>query len=170
MNLGDGWTNNEAEIWALLSALRQLLDLQTSGVPHLQGNIRVFGDSQLVIKWLLGLFKKANKASLYRCVEEIKQMIRKQAWPCTFRNIPRVLNSAADDMCRRARELPETDRIVFTDDSEELQSCPTVDLDAIYTQQEAALGGQRASFISPEVLGDDQMAAAGKPCHHCKSL
>ena len=98
----------------------------------MDGSIRVFGDSQLVVKWLLGLFKKANKASLYHCVEEIKAMMKKNNWACTFRNIPRVLNMAADDMCRRARGLQTVGRLVCSAGSKQLQGAPEVDLEAIY--------------------------------------
>ena len=80
----------------------------------------------------MGLFKKANKASLYHCVEEIKTMMKKNGWACTFRNIPRVLNTAADDMCRRARELQAIGRITFPAGSELPQGAPVVDLEAIY--------------------------------------
>ena len=63
--LAPGATNNEAESAALHFALLRLEELEDLGQPHLSEFIRVFGDSQLVIKWHLGLFKKAGKPSLY---------------------------------------------------------------------------------------------------------
>ena len=40
-----------------------------------------------------------------------KQMIRRKGWKVTFRNIPRAYNSIADDVARRARDLPSAGRI-----------------------------------------------------------
>lgn len=58
--------------------------------------------------------------------------MRKCKWECTFRNIPRILNTAADDMCRRARELPEPGRLVLTPVEVGAAGAPAVDLEAIY--------------------------------------
>ena len=52
--LGTNLTNNEAESTALVKALRHYDDLRQKGVPNLSDNIRIFGDSALVIKWMIG--------------------------------------------------------------------------------------------------------------------
>ena len=38
-------------------------------------------------------------------------MIRRKGWKVTFQNIPRAYNSIADDMARRARDLPSPGRL-----------------------------------------------------------
>ena len=73
--------------------------------------MRIFGDSSLIVKWMLGLHKKVTKPSLYKNIMGAKQMIRRKGWKVTFQNIPRAYNSIADDMARRARDLPSPGRI-----------------------------------------------------------
>jgi ribonuclease HI len=111
--LEQGSTNNEAESAALHYALIRLTELEDQSHPYLSEHVRIFGDSQLVIKWHLGLFKKTSKPSLYQTVEGAKSIIRQRRWKPTFRNIPRTLNGAADDMCRRALLLPRPGRVTL---------------------------------------------------------
>ena len=66
MYLGSDFTNNESESMALLKALRHYDDLLQKGTPNLSSNIRIFGDRVLVIKWMIGAFKKLNKVSIYK--------------------------------------------------------------------------------------------------------
>ena len=67
-------------------------------MPWLDANIRVLGDSSLIIKWMLGLHKKVTKPSLYQSIMGAKQLIRRRGWQVSFRNVPRAYNAAADDM------------------------------------------------------------------------
>lgn len=106
--LGPGLTNNEAESTACLEALRELAALQHKGHPNLSAPIRVLGDSQLVIRMLLGVYKKIRKPSLYVCVEGIKGLVREKRWNVAFRAVPRQMNAQADDMCRRAEAAGST--------------------------------------------------------------
>lgn len=100
--LGPGLTNNEAESTACLEALKKLQELYAAGLPNLRAPIRVLGDSQLVIRMLLGVYKKVRKPSLYIAIEGIRSIVRQQYWKVAYRAIPRQMNAQADDMCRRA--------------------------------------------------------------------
>ena len=64
--------------------------------------IRVLGDSQLIIRMLLGVYKKVRKPSLYINVEGIKGLVRSRRWKVAFCAVPRQMNAQADDMCRQA--------------------------------------------------------------------
>ena len=61
---GNGMTNNEAEALACHKAIAYLACLQQQR-PELQLPARVFGDSQLMIRFLTGMYKKPGKASIY---------------------------------------------------------------------------------------------------------
>jgi hypothetical protein len=60
----------------------------------------VFGDSQLIINFMVGVFKKPRKNTLYTAVERTKELARQWPHPVAFRHIPRDLNTVADDMVR----------------------------------------------------------------------
>ena len=62
---GNGQTNNEAEALALREAMNCLVQLKRSGISHLNAPVRVFGDSQLLIKFLTGLYHKPGKPIIY---------------------------------------------------------------------------------------------------------
>lgn len=62
--------------------------------------LRLLGDSQLIIRFMLGIFKKIRKASIYTPVTHAKELLRRV--DVAFRHVPRHLNTVADDMCRRA--------------------------------------------------------------------
>ena len=101
--LDRGLTNNEAESTACLEALRELARLQDRGRECLDAPIRVLGDSQLIIRMLLGVYKKVRKPSLYINVEGIKGLVRSRRWKVAFCAVPRQMNAQADDMCRLAK-------------------------------------------------------------------
>jgi ribonuclease HI len=69
--LGTGKTNNEAESTACLKALEMLEALQKEGQPNLKAPIRILGDSQLIIRMLLGVFHRSKKPSLYLTMDAI---------------------------------------------------------------------------------------------------
>ena len=75
MALGPALTNNEAESTAALLALEHLARLQDQGYPNLDVPIRLLGDSQLVIRFLLRLFRRSTKPSLYLRIEQIKALV-----------------------------------------------------------------------------------------------
>lgn len=54
--------------------------------------MRVLGDSQLVIRFLLRLYKRSSKPSLYLAIEEVKALVRSRHWEVAYRYVPRQLN------------------------------------------------------------------------------
>jgi ribonuclease HI len=88
-------TNNVAEYTALIKALEWLaannLDV---------GEIKVVGDSKLVISQLEGRFKVKSKRiiPLYRRARELKELFRN----LEFRHVPREENKEADGLTSRA--------------------------------------------------------------------
>jgi hypothetical protein len=62
----------------------------------------------MIIKMLLNMYKKVRKASIFNLITATKQLVRKRGWIVTYRNVPRALNVAADDMCRRALSLVDS--------------------------------------------------------------
>ena len=69
---GEGLTNNEAEAYALREAVACLRRLQIWR-SDLRLPVRVFGDSQLLIRFLTGIYKRPNKNSIYDALEEARQ-------------------------------------------------------------------------------------------------
>lgn len=57
----------------------------------------------------------------------------------TFRNIPRELNQAADDMCNRARECSDRMLVVYPEQHGS-ETYPIIDLDRLYAAQEQRHG------------------------------
>lgn len=51
--------------------------------------MRVLGDSQLIIRMLLGVYKKVRKPSLYVKVEGIRALVRERRWKVAYRAVPR---------------------------------------------------------------------------------
>ena len=74
-------------------------------MPNIPPSMHIFGDSQLIIKWHLGLFKKIGKRTIYQSIQGAKNLIKQHRIVASFRNIPRGLNDAADDMARKARNF-----------------------------------------------------------------
>ena len=100
---GTGKTNNEAEMFALRDAMAMLASLLPSR-PDLHLPVRVFGDSQLIIRFAMRIYKKPGRHSTYWALEEIKRLETAIGKPVAYRNIPRAYNQVADDMARRALE------------------------------------------------------------------
>jgi ribonuclease HI len=102
----------------------------------LTSNVRVFGDSQLVIKAMLGVYKKVRKASLYTCIQAVKTLVSKRGWTVTYRNLPREYNVVADAMCREALALTDSQRVEYWSPGVS-GDAPHTDLAAIYSLQGA---------------------------------
>ena len=97
---GDGYTNNEAEALAMMEALNCLDELRRRH-PELDLPVRVWGDSQLIIRHLVGIYKKPSKVRVYQAIERAKELRRK--WNhIAYRHIERGFNAVPDDMARRA--------------------------------------------------------------------
>ncbi|OVE78745.1 hypothetical protein BVY00_02105 [bacterium G20] len=85
-------TNNQAEYQALLKALQRSADL---GIRRL----KVFMDSELIIKQLNGIYKIKNKdlELLYRQVKELLADFDE----ISFNHVPRAMNKEADGEVNR---------------------------------------------------------------------
>ena len=65
--LGLGHTVNEAEVTALQRALRAVVHARNAGhLPDLP--LRVLGDSQLIMRFMLRIYRQPRKPSLYEAV------------------------------------------------------------------------------------------------------
>ena len=60
--------------------------------------IRAFGDSQLIINFMLGVFKRPKKNSIYTSIEQTRALARQWAHAVAFRYVSRDVNTVADDM------------------------------------------------------------------------
>lgn len=100
---GDGATNNVAEYHALGRALRWLVDNQQSldGI----GQLKIFGDSQLVCKQVDGSWK-CNKDHLLKLRDRCRELLAelRTKVEVEIRWIPREENEAADSLSRTAYE------------------------------------------------------------------
>ena len=68
---------------------------------HWELPVRIWGDSQLIIRHLLGIYKKPSKIRVYDAIQKVKAL--KRRWKHTsYRHLARDLNKVADDMARRA--------------------------------------------------------------------
>ena len=95
---GSGRTNNEAEMFAARDCIAVLTKL-SKRMPQLQLPIRVFGDSQLIIRFLTRQYKNPTKHTMYWALHEIWELEKHLKGPIAYRNIPRELNTVADNMC-----------------------------------------------------------------------
>ena len=93
MLVGKG-TNNIAEYQALISALKRAQEL---GVRK----VAVFGDSDLVVKQVMGQWK-AKHAHLAALKAEVQDQVRKFDF-FLIKHIPRECNKHADRLSNRAR-------------------------------------------------------------------
>ncbi|MFQ5979851.1 MAG: ribonuclease HI [Candidatus Heimdallarchaeota archaeon] len=88
-------TNNEAELWAVLAALRSVEE-----TPQVRtGNYIVYCDSQYVVNVLNGTWAPRANRELIDGVEHLKHRIGGD-W--TFKWIPREENQMADELANRA--------------------------------------------------------------------
>ena len=143
-------------------------ELRRLKVPHMEGDIRVFGDSQIVIKWCLNLFKRINKASIYNLIMGSKQLVRRKQWRVSYRNVPRALNAAADSCCRLARDLA-TPGIVELQPNAVPADAPVIDLGAVYHELGAPVYPEAGQHY-PSQLTTILLDKAGVPCNVCGDL
>ena len=73
--MGNNLTNNECETAALRDAMKHLVALRTKGGYAVSAPIRIFGDSQLTINFMTGVFKP-KKRSIYNTINEVRQLVR----------------------------------------------------------------------------------------------
>ena len=101
---GAGRTSNEAEMFAARDHMATLAKLSNRD-PQLRLPIRVFGDSQLIIRFLTRQYKNPTKYTMYWALNEIWELEKHLKGPIAYQNIPRKLNTVADDMCHRALDI-----------------------------------------------------------------
>jgi len=118
---------NDAEAEGLRQGMQRVVALLEKG--HLKRRpIRVLGDSQLLIRFLLGIFKKPRKPSLYQAVKEVKELVYRGRLRVSYRHVPRDLNTQADAMCRLAEVRETSVRL----DASQLADQPILDLGQLY--------------------------------------
>jgi ribonuclease HI len=101
--LGGALTNNECEALGVQKALEHLLLIKKAGGYSVDAPVRVFGDSQLIINFLTGVFKP-KRSSLYEAASTTKELARMWGDTVTYTHVIREYNTVADDMVRRARD------------------------------------------------------------------
>jgi ribonuclease HI len=91
---GPGATNNVAEWHALWRALQFL------AARGWQGQLRIYGDSRLVINQLTGRWR-CHKGHLRRYRDACLNLLRRMDWRASW--IPREQNEEADELSKQAR-------------------------------------------------------------------
>ena len=87
----------------MMKALQCLRALLTRD-PRLKSfPIRIWGDSQLIIRHMLGLYRKPGKVRIYEAVEYARSF-RKEFKNVAFRHTTRDLNKVPDEMARLSLE------------------------------------------------------------------
>lgn len=96
-------TNNQAEYTGLIKGLQKGLEMD---LPALH----VEGDSELVIKQLLGSYKckSQNLIPLHDMASKLIARYPRDPGALTFKHIPRALNSRADDLSNIAMDSKES--------------------------------------------------------------
>lgn len=102
--LGPKATNNEAEYNGLIMGLQLAIELGISGeIVEGKASLVVKGDSQLVIKQMLGQYAVKN-ARMKVLWEQAKDLL-KQIPVVTFMYVPRAQNARADALANEAIPL-----------------------------------------------------------------
>ena len=64
----------------------------------------MFGDSQLMIRFITRLYKRPQRHSIYWALEDVRRAEATLRQPVAYRHITREANTVPDDMARRALE------------------------------------------------------------------
>ena len=97
-------TNNEAEYYAVISALQEAKErLTVYGLRFTK--ISVYLDSLLVCEQLNGRYK-VKQAHLQVLLLQVRQLEQEIGIPVTYRHIPREENKAADKLVNHALDTP----------------------------------------------------------------
>ena len=128
---GPGRTNNEAEAFALRDAIQCLVRLQRTR-RELFLPARVFGDSQLIIRFATRIYKRPTRHSIYWALEEVRKAERSLD-SVAYRHVGRDFNQVADDMGRRALEA-RADVIFWSGSIPD--DAPPNQVKEVYTEQE----------------------------------
>ena len=85
-------------MWDVVHCLQSLIDSR----PDLWLPVRIFGDSQLLICFMLRIYKKPQRHTIYWAVEDVKCAERVLGGPVAYCHVTREANYIADDMACRA--------------------------------------------------------------------
>ena len=102
-----GWTKNVAKMFAARDCMAVLAKLSKKR-RQLLLPIRVFGDSQFIIRFLTRQCKNPTKHTMYWALHEIWELEKHLKGPIAYRNVTRELNTVADDMCHQALRVKGT--------------------------------------------------------------
>ena len=130
---GPGQTNNEAESFAMQDTAHCLQSLIDSR-PDLRLPVRIFGDSQLLISFMLWIYKKPQRHTIYWAVEDVKQAERTLRGPVAYRHVTQEANCIADDMAHQA--LAAKGDVTYMR-GDVLADAPPNQVDEVYAQQGA---------------------------------
>ena len=75
----------------------------TRARPELRLSACVFGNSQLIVRFLTGIFMKPGKASIYEALQEARRQARELPH-VAYRHVKLAANVVADDMAWQALE------------------------------------------------------------------
>lgn len=95
--------------------------------------IRVFGDSQLMIRFITRLYKRPTRHTIYWALEDTRRAEQFIGRPVAYRHVTRDANLVADDMARRS--LEEKCDILFWNGNVP-PDAPTNQITQVYEQQE----------------------------------
>lgn len=73
--------------------------------------VRMFRDSQLIIRFATRVYKKPHRQTIYWAIEDVKRAEAHLRQPVAYRHVTRDANTVSDDMARRA--LEEQTDIIF---------------------------------------------------------
>ncbi|MBI4185440.1 ribonuclease HI family protein [Candidatus Berkelbacteria bacterium] len=94
-------TNNQAEYWAVILILEQVLDLLQTGYVVDRVDYRM--DSQLIVEQLAGNYRVKN-LGLKPLFERVRSLLARLLVPIEFSHIPRRLNTQADALANQAMD------------------------------------------------------------------
>ena len=85
-------------MWDAVHCLQSLIDSQ----PDLWLPVRSFGDSHLLVSFMLRIYKKPQQHTIYWAVEDVKCAERVLGGPVAYHHVIWEANCMVDDMARHA--------------------------------------------------------------------
>ena len=110
--------------------LQSLID----SCPDLQLPVRIFGNSQLLIRFMLWIYKKPQRHTIYWAVEDVKRAEWVIDRPVAYHHVAQEANCIADNMARRALAA-KGDIMYMQGDMPE--DAPSNQMEEVYVQQGA---------------------------------
>ena len=100
--------------------------------PDLRLPVRIFGDSQLLIRFMLRIYKKPQRHTIYWAVEDVKHTKRVLGRPVAYHHVMREANCVADNMARHA--LAAKGDVTYMQ-GDVPDDAPSNQVEEVYTQQ-----------------------------------